>query len=57
MKHSRKYMIAIHVAAVVMAVVILLPFAWLIISSISPATDLVSSHVHWWPTVAIQGGF
>ena len=49
MRHSRSYMIAIHVAAVVMAVVILLPFAWLIISSISPATDLVSSHVHWWP--------
>jgi ABC-type sugar transport system, permease component len=49
MRHSRNYMIAIHVAAVVMAVVILLPFAWLIISSVSPATDLVSSHVHWWP--------
>jgi multiple sugar transport system permease protein len=49
MRHSRNYLIAIHVGAVVMAVVILLPFAWLIISSVSPATDLVSSHVHWWP--------
>ena len=33
-----------------MALVILLPFAWLLISSISPPTDLVSSHVHWWPS-------
>jgi multiple sugar transport system permease protein len=49
MRHSRTYFIAIHGAAVVMAVVILLPFAWLVISSISPSTDLVSSHVHWWP--------
>ena len=49
MRHSRTYMIAIHIAAVVMAVVILLPFVWLVISSVSPATDLVSAHVHWWP--------
>ena len=40
------YLIGIHVAAVVMALVILLPFAWLLISSVSPPTDLVSSHVH-----------
>jgi multiple sugar transport system permease protein len=49
MRHSRTYIVAIHVAAVVMALVILLPFAWLIISSISPATDLVSARIHWWP--------
>ena len=33
-----------------MAIVILLPFAWLLISSISPPADLVSAHVHWWPS-------
>jgi multiple sugar transport system permease protein len=49
-RHSRTYMVGIHVAAVVMAIVILLPFAWLLISSISSPTDLVSSHVHWWPS-------
>jgi multiple sugar transport system permease protein len=49
-RHSRTYLVGIHVAAVVMAVVILLPFAWLLISSISSPTDLVSSHVHWWPS-------
>lgn len=50
MSHSRRFLVGIHVAAVVMAIVILLPFAWLIISSISPATDLVSVNVHWWPS-------
>ena len=49
MSPSRRYLVGIHVAAVVMALVILLPFAWLLISSISPPTDLVSSRVHWWP--------
>jgi len=48
--HSRRFLVGIHVAAVVMALVILLPFAWLLISSISPPADLVSSPVHWWPS-------
>lgn len=42
-------MIAIHVAAVVMAVIILAPFAWLVISSVSPSGDLLASHTHWIP--------
>ena len=50
MKPRRSYMIFIHVAAVVMAVVILLPFAWLVISSISPPSDLVSATVQWFPS-------
>jgi multiple sugar transport system permease protein len=33
-----------------MAVVILAPLAWLLISSISSPNDLVSGHVHWLPT-------
>ena len=39
----------IHLAAVVMALVILAPFAWLLISSISPPRELLSAHPHWWP--------
>ncbi|MGZ4438598.1 MAG: carbohydrate ABC transporter permease [Nocardioidaceae bacterium] len=42
-------MVAIHVAAVVMAVVVLAPFAWLIISSISPSAELLAAHPHWVP--------
>lgn len=49
MRPSRAYLVGIHVAAVVLALVVLLPFAWLLISSISPPADLVSVTVHWWP--------
>ncbi len=50
MKASRRYLIFIHVAAVGMALVILLPFAWLLISSISSPVDLIASKVHWLPS-------
>lgn len=49
MRPSRRYLVAIHVAAVVMALVVLAPFAWLLISSISPSKELLSSSPHWWP--------
>ena len=49
MRPSRAYLIWIHVAAVVMALVVLAPFAWLVISSISPSAELLSPHPHWWP--------
>ena len=49
MRPSRAYLIWIHVAAVVMALVVLAPFAWLVISSISPSSELLSPHPHWWP--------
>jgi multiple sugar transport system permease protein len=42
-------MVGIHVAAVMLAIVVLAPFAWLFISSISPATELLASHPHWFP--------
>lgn len=42
-------MIGIHVAAVLMAVVVLAPFVWLVISSISPSTELLSVRTHWVP--------
>ncbi|NUO35071.1 MAG: carbohydrate ABC transporter permease [Dermatophilaceae bacterium] len=50
MRPKRGFLVFIHAAAVLMAVVILLPFAWLVISSLSPAADMVSSTTHWWPT-------
>ncbi|MDI6909195.1 carbohydrate ABC transporter permease [Nocardioides sp.] len=49
MRPSRAYLVWIHVAAVVMALVVLAPFAWLVISSISPSSELLSPHPHWWP--------
>lgn len=42
-------MVGIHIAAVVLAIVVLAPFAWLFISSISPATELLAAHPHWFP--------
>ena len=42
-------MVSIHAAAVVLAIVIIAPFAWLFISSISPATELLATHPHWFP--------
>lgn len=50
MRPKRGFLVFIHAAAVLMAIVILLPFAWLVISSLSPAADMVSSTVHWWPS-------
>lgn len=35
--------------AVLMALVVLLPFSWLIISSVSSTNDLNSLHIHWIP--------
>jgi len=46
---SRSYLIWIHIAAVLMALVVLAPFAWLLISSISPPAELLASHPHWLP--------
>jgi multiple sugar transport system permease protein len=46
---TRRFMIAIHVAACAMALVVLAPFAWLVISSISPSAELLATHPHWIP--------
>lgn len=46
MKPGRPFIVFIHVMAVLMAAVVLLPFAWLIISSLSSTADLNSLHVH-----------
>jgi len=46
----RGYFMFMYGMAVLMGLIVLAPFAWLLISSVSPATDLVSSHVHWLPS-------
>lgn len=50
MRAGRGYFVLMYSMAVLMAVVVLAPFAWLVISSISPPTDLVSAHPHWLPS-------
>jgi multiple sugar transport system permease protein len=47
---SRAYRVFIHVAAVVAAVLILAPFAWLGYSSLVGQTDLTARPLHWWPS-------
>lgn len=49
MRPSKTYLVGIHLAAVLMAVVVLAPFAWLLISSISPPRELLAADPHWWP--------
>lgn len=49
MRPSKRYLVGIHLAASLMALVVLAPFAWLVISSISPSTELLASEPHWWP--------
>ena len=49
MRESRGYLIFIHVAAVVMSVIILAPFAWLLIASLASQADLLSLPLRWIP--------
>ncbi|MBC6458362.1 carbohydrate ABC transporter permease [Actinomadura sp. HBU206391] len=49
MTPGRRYLAFMYAMAVLMAVVILAPFAWLVISSVSSPTELIGSHVHWLP--------
>jgi multiple sugar transport system permease protein len=49
MKHSRRYVVFVNVAAVGVMAVILAPFVWLLYSSLVGQTDLLSRPLHWWP--------
>lgn len=50
MEHqSRAFSIFVHVMALVVAIVILAPLAWLFIMSVSSNADLSSKPLHWWP--------
>jgi multiple sugar transport system permease protein len=48
-RRSLPFTIFIHAAALLMAVVILAPLAWLFVMSISPAADLAAKPLRWWP--------
>jgi multiple sugar transport system permease protein len=49
---SLAFTIFVHACALLLAVVILAPVAWLFVMSISPATDLSAKPLHWWPQEA-----
>jgi multiple sugar transport system permease protein len=49
MRESLRYRIFIHVAAIVMAIIFLAPFAWLVIASLASQADLLSLPLRWIP--------
>lgn len=49
MKPSRRYLVLVHVAAGGAALIILAPFAWLLISSVSTPADLLARPLRWIP--------
>lgn len=49
MQPSRRYLAFVHTAAVLVAVLVLAPFAWLVISSVSLPTDLLDRPLRWIP--------
>src|SRR3954468_12852273 len=49
MPESRRYRVFIHVAAVLMSLVFLAPFAWMLIASVSQQKDLLSVPLDWIP--------
>ncbi|MEQ1937334.1 carbohydrate ABC transporter permease [Mesorhizobium sp. CN5-321] len=51
-RRSLAFSIFIHAAALLLALLILAPLAWLFVMSISPAADLAAKPLKWWPHVA-----
>lgn len=49
MRHARRNSILIHLAAIVVAVFILLPFGWMVIASVTPQRILISTPLQWIP--------
>ncbi|WP_413867494.1 carbohydrate ABC transporter permease [Albidovulum sp.] len=50
-RKSAGFTVFLYVSAVLLAVMILAPFAWLFLMSISSTTDLISKPLRWWPEV------
>src|SRR5439155_19467739 len=50
MREPRRYRIFIHVAAVVVSLIFLAPFAWLAIASVSSPVDLLQVPLKWIPS-------
>lgn len=49
-RQSPLFSIFIHLAALLLALVILAPLVWLFIMSIAPAADLAAKPLKWWPS-------
>jgi multiple sugar transport system permease protein len=49
-RQSPLFSIFIHLAALLLALIILAPLVWLFIMSISPAADLAAKPLKWWPS-------
>lgn len=49
MKRATRNSILIHLAALVVAVIILLPFGWMVIASVTPQRILISTPLQWIP--------
>ncbi len=50
MRTSLRYRIFIHVAAILVSIVFLAPFAWLVIASLASPIDLLTVPLHWIPS-------
>jgi multiple sugar transport system permease protein len=48
-RETRGYQIFIHAAAIFVSLIFLLPFAWLVVASITPEKDLLSKPLDWIP--------
>jgi multiple sugar transport system permease protein len=49
-RQSPLFSILIHIAALLLALIILAPLVWLFIMSIAPAADLAAKPLKWWPS-------
>lgn len=49
MTPSLRYRVLIHTCALLVSVVILAPFAWMVVASISTPGDLIARPYQWWP--------
>jgi len=47
--HKLISQLGLYAAAAAVAVFVLAPFAWLVISSVASSADLLSKPLHWWP--------
>ncbi|KQR51297.1 ABC transporter permease [Leifsonia sp. Leaf336] len=49
MRHAKRNSILLHLAALVVALVILLPFGWMVLASVTPQRVLISTPLQWIP--------
>jgi multiple sugar transport system permease protein len=49
-KENRRYIVGIHIAAVLVSIVILAPFVWMLVASVSEPADLIRRPYHWIPS-------